>query len=189
MKKISLLIIGFAMSVASFAAPASSLVISAKNETVFNVHYQTSQAGTVRISIVNNDNQTVFAEVLTNIGSFVRPYNFSELEEGEYTIVVESKNGKQAEKINYATAKIISFAMVTEVENQKNKYLLNVNNNGAQNVTVRIIAEDGTLLHERTMEVIGSAGVVYDLNQVKKDNSAITFEISVNGNSVQTIHI
>lgn len=188
MKKISLLLSGIVLSVASFAVPASSLTVSSKNEAVFNVSYQTSQTGTVRVSIVNNENQIVFSEVLKNIGSFTRPYNFSELKEGDYTIVVEGANGKQAEKINYATSKVIGFAMVSEVENQKNKYLLNVTNSGAQVVTVRVISNDGQVLNERTMEVNGSAGVVYDLNQVKTDNSTITFEI-INGNSVQTIHI
>lgn len=189
MKKISLLLSGIALSVASFAAPVSSLTVSAKNEAVFNVRYQTSETGTVRVSIVNNANEIVFAEVLTNIGSFTRPYNFIELSEGEYTIVVEGKSGKQAEKINYATSKITSFALISQVENQNNKYLLNVTNNGAQVVTVKVISNDGQVLNERTMEVNGSAGVVYDLSKVKTDNATVTFEISVNGNAVQTIHI
>ncbi len=188
MKKISLLLSGIAMSFASFAAPASSLTVNAKNEVVFNVHYKTNETGTVRVSIVNKENQIVYSEVLTNVSSFTRPYNFSELNEGEYTIVVEGKSGKQAEKITYATSKVISFAMVSEVENQKNKYLLNVTNNGAQNVTVRIVDANGAVLHEQTLEVIGNAGVIYDLNKVKNDNSSITFEI-VNGSSMQTIQI
>ncbi len=189
MQKVSLLITSIILSGASFAAAPASLSVVAKSETIFNVHYQTSQNGTVRVSIIDNANRVVFAEVLTNIGSFVRPYNFSELSEGEYTIVVEGKNGKQAEKVNYTSTKITSYAMVSEVENQKNKYLLNVSNNGAQNVTVRILAADGSVLHEQTLEVVGSAGVIYDLNKVKADNTTITFEINVNGNAVQTIHI
>jgi hypothetical protein len=176
------------LSIASIAAPASVAVVSA-TENVFKVHYNSSQIGTVRVSIINDRSQLVYTEVISNIASFVRPYNFSEMTEGEYTIVVEGNGVKQAEKVKYETAKVVSTAMVSEIENQKNKYLLNVTNNGTQRVTVRIYSNDGSLLHMQSMEVTEKASVIYDLNKVRTNDAAITFEISADGIDVQTIHI
>jgi hypothetical protein len=187
--KFALLVVGVVMSIASVAASVSSVIVTSASEHVFKVHYNANEAGKVKISILNGKDQLVFSEVLLNTGSFTRPYNFSELAEGEYTILVEGNGVKQAEKVNYSIAKVTSFAMVTEIANQANKYLLNVSNKGTQNVTVRIYSNDGTLLHVQTLEVTENAGIIYDLNKVKTNDSTITFEISLDGGNVQTIHI
>jgi len=187
--KIILALAGVIISAASFAASVSSLTITpASKESVFNVHYKSNQVGTVKVSILDSNNAVVYFEVLNNVGSFVRPYNFTELTEGEYTVVVEGNGVKQAEKVNYATAKVTSFAMVTGVENQKNKYLLNVTSKDNQNVTVRIYSNDGSLLHEQTIEVKENAAIIYDLNKVKSIDATVTFEISA-GSAIQTIQI
>ena len=77
--------------------------MSSDKLNVFNIHYRTAEKGRVKISIIDCKNKTVFSEVLLNTSSFVRPFNFSQLHEGVYTIVLEDKNGKQSEKINYTT--------------------------------------------------------------------------------------
>jgi peptidyl-tRNA hydrolase len=187
--KFILVIAGIVFSIASFAASTSSLVVTSSKENVFNVHYKASKVGTVKVSILDAKNQVVYFEMLANTGSFIRPYNFSELTEGEYTIVVEGNGTKQAEKVTYQSAKVISFAMVSQVENQANKYLLSITNNGEETVTVRVLSEAGDVLHENTMEVKEAANVIYDLNQVKKSNATITFEISAQGSVLQTIHL
>ena len=128
--KFSALVICFMMSVAAIAAtPTSVLVKAATKESVFNIHYSAIEKGNVKVSILDSNEKSVFNEVLTQVTSFVRPYNFSELPEGEYTIVIEDINGKQAEKINYTLNKITSFINVAKVANEGNKYWLNVANN------------------------------------------------------------
>jgi uncharacterized protein YaiI (UPF0178 family) len=124
---------------------------------------------------------------MNNVASFVRPYNFSELPEGEYTIVLEDKNGKQVEKVNYAMNKVVSFVKVTQVANVDNKYMLNVSNNGSEVVTVKIFSGNA-LLHKQDVQVTGSFGQVYNLNQVKATTDAkITFEISTSSGKYETI--
>ncbi len=186
--KFVLAVVGILVTIASVAKPAS-IAVTSSSEDVFNVHYTASQSGTVKVTILNENNQFMFSEALVNVASFVRPYNFSELTEGVYTIVVEGNGVKQAEKVKYEKSKVVSYAMVSEVENQKNKYLLNVTSSGTQNVTVRIYSNEGSLLHEQTMEVKESASVIYDLNKVKTNNDTITFEITTGGVSTQTINL
>src|SRR6187431_1297710 len=105
--KIAVSVVALLMSVVALAdSPAILSVVS--NANTYTVYYKTSGTGKVRISIVNEANKLVYQEVLNNVASFSRPYNFSQLEEGKYTIVLEDKNGRQVEKVNYTQNRINS---------------------------------------------------------------------------------
>ncbi len=176
-KSISLFFLCAILSFASFADSATALsVIPTANASVYNVHYKAKETGNIKVSVFNNKNQLLFSEVLNNVGSFSRPYNFSELPEGEYTIVLEDKNGKQVEKVNYFMSKVKSVISVTEVANAEDKYKLNVTNNGTEAVTVKIYDNTNTLIHEQNVEVTGHFGLIYNLSQVKSA-STVTFEV------------
>ena len=184
----SLFIAFVMMSFASVAASPALLSVTASTAaSVFNINYKMVEKGTVNISIYDKSNELVFTEVLIDVKSFVRPYNFSELPEGEYTIVVADKNGKQAEKVNYTLSNIFSAISVSEVANEENKYILNVTNNGTENVEVRIYDNLQTLLHVQTVNVTGSFGLIYNLNQVKAVSSTVTFEVTTNSGKVERI--
>jgi hypothetical protein len=113
-------------------SPTSLAVMSSDKFNVFNIHYRTAEKGTVKLSIIDSKNKTVFSEILLNTSSFVRPFNFSQLHEGVYTVVLEDKNGKQSEKINYVVNQLTSFVSVSPVANQDGKYRLNVYNNDSE---------------------------------------------------------
>ncbi len=186
--KINALVIACVMM--SFAAAANPTLFSVTptaSTKVFNINYKAVGSGTVKISIFNSDNELVFTEALSGVTSFVRPYNFSELSEGEYTIVVADKNGKLAEKVNYASNKIESFISVSEIANAENKYALNVSNNGTEDVFVRIYNSENTLLHEQAVKVTGSFGLIYDLNKVKSEANSITFEVATSSGKFEKI--
>lgn len=186
--KFNVLIIATVLSIAAFAnSPSSVIVASISNASVFTIRYKAPEVNTVKISILNSNNQLVFSETLTNVESFARPYNFRQLAEGEYTIIVADKNGKQAEKINYSMDKISSFISVTKVAKAENKYALNVNNNGTEDVFVKIYDND-QLLHEQTVQVTGSFGLIYNLSKVALTSDAsVTFQISTTGGKVEII--
>lgn len=186
--KLSVLVFAFVVfSASAFADAPTSLTVVPATSQVYKVYYKTKEAGKVKVSIINSSNQLVFSEVMSNVASFVRPYNFSELPEGEYTIVLEDKNGKQVEKVNYTMNKIVSFVKVTEVANVDNKYMLNISNNGSEVVTVKIFSGNA-LLHKQDVQVTGSFGLVYNLSQVKSStNAKITFEVSTSSGKYETI--
>ncbi len=176
------------MSFAAVAASPVSMSVTAASANVFNINYKTAEAGTVKISIYDTNNQLVFAEVLTNVSSFVRPYNFTDMSQGEYTITVSGKNGNQTEKVNYTANKIESFISVSEVANAENKFMLNVTNNGSEAVFVRIIDNNNTLLHEQSVQVTGSFGLIYNLSKVKSATEpSVTFEVSTESGKFEKI--
>lgn len=186
--KLSALIVVLAsMSFSAVAdATASFSVSPAESQHVFNIKYKSLETGTVKISVYDSGNTLLFTEVLTNVSSFVRPYNFSELKEGEYTIVVSDKSGEQIQKVNYSTNKISSYIKVTELANTESKYVVNITNNGSEDVRVKIFMNDDTLLHDQIERVSGSFGLVYNLSKIKTATS-ITFEITTNSGKVERI--
>lgn len=183
-----LAIVCMIMSFAAVAASPASLSVTTSTANVFNITYKTAETGSVKISIYNTSNELVFSEVLNSVASFVRPYNFSELSEGEYTIVVANKNGKQTEKVNYSANKITSFISISEVANAENKYMLNVKNNGTEAVFVKIYNNEDTLVHEQSLQVTGSFGLIYNLNKVKSASAtSVTFEVSTSSGKFEKI--
>jgi len=184
--KITVLVLATFFSFAAFANAPTSFKIVAADASIYNVHYKAAETGKVKISIYNNVKQLVFAEILSNVASFVRPYNFSNLSEGEYTIIVEDKNGKQAETVNYAMDKVTSMIKVSEVANATDKFLLNVTSTGSDLVTVRILDSTNNLIYTQQVEVTGSLGIVYNLSQVKLADR-VTFEVSTSNGNIETI--
>lgn len=173
------------MAATSFATAATFTVQETSKSSVFKVQYQLGQKGSVEVSILNNRNETVFAERINTTGSFVRPYNFSNLPYGDYTIVVKDDAGQYNEKVNYAAQKLVNYTYVTALPNQENKYWLNVRNNGQEQVNVRILTRDGILLFEQSVIVNGAYNSVFNLSKVKK-NSAVTFEVTDGNNQTHT---
>lgn len=172
----STIIILCTVAFTSFGATKLS-VKEAPKANVFNIEYQSTEKGKVEVSILNNKNETIYSEVISNLSSFVRPYNFSSLPEGEYTIAIKDENGTHTQKVNHSFDKVINYTYVGAVPNQENKYWLNIYNNGQETVNVRIINADGIVLFEQSVVVEGNYTVVYDLTKVKK-NAAVTFEVT-----------
>ena len=82
---------------------------------------------------------------------------------------------------------IFSTISVSEVANEENKYILNVTNNGTENVEVKIYDNLQTLLHVQTVNVTGSFGLIYNLNQVKAVSSTVTFEVITGSGKIERI--
>jgi hypothetical protein len=175
-----------AFSLSAYAdAPASLTVTPAVKGNVFTVSYRTASTGNVKISILNKSNQVVFSEVLRNVASFERPYNFSELTVGEYTVIVENKNGRQEEKINHFNASVKTFTKVSELS--ADRYLLNVACTGTEEMTLRIYDNTAGLLHEQYITVNGNYGLIYNLSNVKSPATTIViFEITTASGQVIT---
>ena len=168
-------------------SPASFTIIPANNSAVYNVFYKSAEAGRVRITISNSANQIVFSEILNNVTSFKRPYNFMELEQGEYTITLEDKHGKQVEKVKYFMNEITSFVRVSQIPGASDKYLVNVATNGQETVNVKIYSNKHELLHEEHVKISGNYGVVFNLSQVKASLAPVViFEVTTGSGKTET---
>lgn len=183
--KINSLFIVFAFMSITAMANVSLAVTAAPVANVYNVNYKAVETGKVKVFIYNYKNELVFSEVLNGVASFSRPYNFSEMEEGSYTIVLESKNGKQTQTVYHSFSKATTFITVKELTDAANKYQLSLASSTGDVVSVKIYNASSALLHEERLNVLGRTGVVFDLTKVKSES--ITFEISTASGKVERV--
>ncbi len=146
-----------------------------KNGTTVKLFYKGTKQTDVKVSIYNAANTLVYSETIKNVDGFVRPYNFTNLEEGEYSIELLGENGRQVERVIYKLGKVQKLANVMHVTGEPNKYILTVANKGQDVLTIKIYGDKGVLLYSKTEEVNGDFAQVYNLD---KYNGGLTFEVS-----------
>lgn len=146
-----------------------------KNGTTVKLFYKGTKQTDVKVSIYNATNTLVYSETIKNVDGFVRPYNFTNLEEGEYSIELLGENGRQVERVIYKLGKVQKLANVMHVTGEPNKYILTVANKGQDVLTIKIYGDRGVLLYSKTEEVNGDFAQVYNLD---KYNGGLTFEVS-----------
>ena len=176
--------------VAVSIASASSLEITPSSNAVYNVYYKGTETGSVKVTILNEKNKVVFTENIRSAG-FIRPYNFRELPEGQYKVVVSGKDGEQVQTINHKLAAVSStksIIRVASLSGTEGKYLLTIANSTSQNVWIRIYNNGTGLVHEEKITVDGSAAQVYNLSKIQgRSKSVIQFEITTEQGQVETI--
>ena len=146
MKNISLLLAGVLMctlvSARGIVGPVKGTslvaVTNTTGSTLFKLYYKAEKIGSVKISITDDKNNTIFNEVLTNTDGFVRPYNFEELQEGEYTIRIEDENGKTVEKVNYNGGKVEKLIHIEKLTTEENKYVISIASRKPEDVFIYI---------------------------------------------------
>ncbi len=84
---IVLLAISSAVSARRMDKPeeASTMAVT-KSGSLVKLFYKGVKDCNVKVTITNSENQIVFEELIKQVDGFMRPYNFSELPEGDYTI-------------------------------------------------------------------------------------------------------
>lgn len=146
-----------------------------KNGSTVKLFYKGTKQTDVKVFIYNAANTLVYSETIKNVDGFVRPYNFTNLEEGEYSIELLGENGRQVERVIYKLGKVEKLANVMHVTGEPNKYILSVANKGQDVLTIRIYGDKGVLLYSQTENVNGDFAQVYNLD---KYNGSLTFEVS-----------
>jgi len=165
---IALMVVSGVVSARRLDNPSASESASVvKSGSTFKLSYKREALSTVKVSIYNENNKLVFTETIRKISSFVRPYNFSGLPEGAYTIEIADGDSKVIESINYQKDHPTTFAILTPVKGEATKYVLSMANAGKEAVTVNIYNEDGTLQYSESEIVNGEFAKVYDLKKVK----------------------
>jgi hypothetical protein len=178
MKKIVVLlvlVIAVGSASANVSDPKSPVGVSViKAGTTFKLFYQGVQSGTVKVSISNAKGDIVFSEIMRRTENFMRPYNFSSLPAGEYTITVADENGKLSQKITHSIPKKERVASLSRIQDG-GKYLLTVPNVGKESLTIKIFDQADGLLYSNTEIIEGNFAKLYNLLHV---TGAITFEVS-----------
>ena len=173
MKKICLLSAGVLLCTLVFARGidgpikgSSVAVTNVTGSTLFKLYYKSENAGKVKVSIDDEAGNVVFSETMTNADGFVRPYNFRELPEGQYTITVEDETGKTVEKVSYAEGKVEKLIRIQKLADE-NKYLVVISSAKPDDLFIYIFDQNGALIHNEIQNVNKEFAQVYNLTDVK----------------------
>jgi hypothetical protein len=146
---------------------ATSMAVT-KSGSLVKLFYKGAKDCNVRVIISNAKNQVVFEETIKHVDGFMRPYNFSNLEEGDYTVELIDHTGKKVETIAYRNRKVEQLANLIRISREEDKYLLTVPNKGENIFDVSIYDSFGALLYSHSEKADGDFAKVYNLSKISK---------------------
>lgn len=160
---------------------SSVAVTNPNGKSIFKLCYRGDE-GLVKVSILDKNGKTVFAESIRSrkIG-FARPYNFNELPEGIYSMVIEDKQGTKTKQINYVQGKIEKYINFVKL-NEDGKYVLSIKSVAKDNVSINIYNGLNELIHSQNKTVLDFAEV---LNL--KNINQFTIEVSDSNGLIKSI--
>jgi hypothetical protein len=166
------------------SASASGAAVIKNGESTFRVIYKSEQENDVKVSILNDKNVVVFSERVNNTDGFTRPYNFTSLSEGDYTITIEDGLRKTLEKVSYRTPKVSKMLNVLKISSAEGTYLIMAAGKGAEVINVSIYDGTHNLIHSSYEKTQGDFAKVYNVKALK---GHVTFEISNENGEVKTV--
>ena len=152
--------------------------------SLIKLFYKGAKASDVKVTILNEKGEAVYKETIRRIESFVRPYNFSSLNEGNYTIQLDGEEGKQLQNISYHKEVTKNLMNLTRLAGSNDKYILSVPNKREEVLNIKIFNAENTLIYSETEKIQSDFAKVYNLGNVGAD---FTFEIT--GKDGETAYI
>lgn len=175
-----MVVAGVLFSTCAFAGvvdePASAegfAVTHVPGTSVLKVYYASEQAGDVKVTILNKQSEVVYRETFRKISGFVRPYNLSQLAAGEYKVVVEDKNGKREEVVQFSDGKIDKLINIMRLP-ENGKFLLSVKTKASDQINVNVYDRDNRLIHSTSRDVKDDFAEVLNIKNINEFTIEIT---------------
>jgi hypothetical protein len=164
-------------------SPVGTSVI--KSGSVFKLFYKGAKSGDVTVTILDANGSAVYKETLRNVDNFMRPYNFSSLKEGDYTIELNHEDGKQLQKISYHNIVSNKKKLMNLIRiNGTDKYVLMVSNKGNEVLKINVFDAKNGLVYSGVESINGDFAKVYDLDDVGK---GFVFEVTDKDGNTQSL--
>ncbi len=179
----------FANNAADEVKAASRVEVSTTSRAaVYNLVYSSAKTGLVRVAIKNQAGTVVMQDEIFNTNKgFIRPYNFSIMPSGNYSIIVKDAAGQTELAVSYANVAISGVRKAEVKATEASKYQLRLIGNVSEVVEVTIFDKSGTAIYSEALTQKGSLVRSYDLSKMK--NAAATFEIKSDGKVVNRVEL
>ncbi|GAA5022627.1 hypothetical protein GCM10011506_00530 [Marivirga lumbricoides] len=160
-------------------------VTTNKVDKMANLTFIPTTSEKVTVKILDEKGNVIFQESILNKDGFSRPYNLSQLNGAEYTIVVKEGNNTYEEKISIGTTELTatSNVLVATANRIDNKIELKVLQNAATPVFVTMKDLRGNILYNATVTEMVSFIQKFNVQQISGE---LYFEVKA-GNVVKTI--
>lgn len=165
-------------------AKKSSVRVVIHSETCKLIYAKKLQAK-VGVKIFDEGGRLVFAERIASEEGFIRPYNFSELNHGEYTIVITDGDEKIIEKVDHGAVKEVKpklqLIKMSEVAGQDKVYQLTIVNQGSALANINIKNDQDEVIFTKSEVLDGNYARLFNLKQI---HTAVSFEVTVRDETV-----
>jgi hypothetical protein len=175
MKKSIVTVAALVASIVGFAQTSKVSVESSPRGSVYNLKYVSDKATKVNIVITDEDGKTILVDDLYG-KNFIRPYNFSQLPQGDYHVAVKNNDGTTELALNHKNETVNPVHTVSVKALENDRFQLTVIGNSADAVVVSIYDNRGELVHSEAVVKKGSFSQIYDLAKIKA--SGYTVEVS-----------
>ncbi|MCZ8020994.1 MAG: hypothetical protein O9302_13505 [Cyclobacteriaceae bacterium] len=146
------------------------------------VFYKGSDTNLVTISIYDQDNNLKFRERIKGKNQFIRPYDLSALDRGNYRIVVDDQENTHTRMYtNYLQSNLV--AHIQKIKQTDSSYLLTVSDPLAEEIQVDVVDANGNILLTHKLTGKGQFAQVYTLSKLQED---VSFRISSDSGTVTT---
>lgn len=184
MKKITFLLVCVLASSMTFAArrenpkpmSSSGMGIIRSNGSLFKLFYKSEESSDVTVEIIDSNNTVVFAETIKMSNGFTRPYNFTKLQEGTYTIKLDNGSNWMSEKVEYSKGQVTKSAQVIALK--ENKYLILMSGSADEHFSVNVLNSYGTVIYSEENSAVGNAAKLFNFK-----NTAGPFKFEITGSN------
>ena len=163
---------------------APTIEVTSANSNVYQLTYKGRSETKAIVNIRNANKELVFTEKIKNLGAFARPYNFSNLPDGMYTMeVVEGEvitkkviyHGDFSPNIEIPTnLNVVSVKPFRD----NNTFKLTIINGGKTRANISILDADGRIVYNGYEIFEKSFSRLYNLEDLKPGAS---MEVELNG--------
>lgn len=158
--------------------------VVAKGDNVYRLIYKGDSECNVRVAIYNSRHQLVYIERLRLDQGFIRPYNFTGLEYGQYTIEVKDALGTKVEQVNHQPTPKSLVNIIQLKENRK--YIFTAKAEAKEYITLNIYDGINRLVYNESQWIQGDYGKVFNLSKLGGD---CTFEILHENGEIERISL
>ncbi len=156
-------------------------IIHSKN-SLFKLLYKSEEFSDVSVEIIDSRNEVVFREVIKRSNGFLRPYNFSNLAEGSYTIKLDNGSNWMTEKVEYSKGKVTAASQVIALGD--GKYMLSVAGSEDESFSLTVTTAGGEVIYSDSEFTSGNSAKIFNPRHVK---GPFTFEITGQNGYSKTI--
>lgn len=133
---------------------------------VFKVIYKSPELSSVKVTIADEQGVEFFAEELISIKGFIRPYNFSELPKGDYTIRVADGPTQKIEKVHFTDRPWT--ARLSLLNTDERKIMIAVPHHSLSDFTIQILDNNGQMIYTEDQKIETDYAKVFNLKNLEK---------------------
>jgi hypothetical protein len=156
----------------------SSGVSVLKSGAILKLFYKATGKSNVKVTIYDDRGAQVFTETIKHVSDFLRPYNFSALRKGDYSIELIDDSGKTVKTFSYneeSEKKDDKQIYLRAYPKDKSKYILSVNSKQKDVLSIKIYNQAHEIVYKSTEQISGDFSKIYN---PAKNVSNLTFEIT-----------